>query len=62
MRFQSYNGGDGELLLSGVLEESKDIIANDDARLAAQNISDTHIVAVNVDAKVGGRNLEEKTR
>ena len=38
----TYNGGDGELLLTGVLEESEDIVANDNAGLAAQNIGNTH--------------------
>lgn len=40
------DGGDGELVLAGVLEQSEDIIANDDTGLAGQNVLDTHIVVV----------------
>jgi hypothetical protein len=39
----TYNGGDSELLLLGVLEETEDIVTDDDAGLAAENFSDTHI-------------------
>jgi hypothetical protein len=38
----TYNGGDGELLLASVLEQTEDIVANDNARLAAQDIGDAH--------------------
>lgn len=36
------NGGDGKLLLASVLEETENVIAVDDAGLAAQNISAAH--------------------
>lgn len=39
---RTYDGRDSKLLLTSILEESQDIIANDDTRLSAQNISDTH--------------------
>jgi hypothetical protein len=39
----SHNGWDSELLLLAILEQSEDIVANDDARLAGENVLDTHI-------------------
>lgn len=44
--FDTYNGGNGKLVLASVLEESQDVIANDDTRLAAQNIGSTHFCEV----------------
>lgn len=38
----THNGGDGELLLTSILKQLQNVIANDDARLAAQDISSTH--------------------
>lgn len=38
----TYNGGDGELLLAGVLEQSENIVTNNNTRLSAQNIGGTH--------------------
>lgn len=38
----TYNGGDGELVLASILEQLHDIVANDDAGLAAEDIGDTH--------------------
>lgn len=43
MAGQTYNGRNGKLLLASVLEESQDIIADDDTRLSAQNVSNTHV-------------------
>jgi hypothetical protein len=42
----TYDGGNGKLVLASVLEESQDVIADDDTSLAAQNISDTHFCEV----------------
>lgn len=39
----TYNGGDSKLLLLGVLEETEDVVADDDTGLAAEFLSDTHI-------------------
>jgi hypothetical protein len=41
-RRSDVDGGDSELLLLGVLEETQDIIADDDAGLAGQLLEDTH--------------------
>lgn len=38
----THDGGDGELLLLGVLEETQDVVADDDAGLAAELLKDTH--------------------
>jgi hypothetical protein len=38
----THDGRDGELLLLGVLEETEDIVADDDAGLAVQLFKDTH--------------------
>lgn len=43
---QTYDGGNGELVLAGVLEQSQDVIADDDTSLAAQNIGGTHFCEV----------------
>lgn len=39
---ETYNGGNGELVLASVLEESEDIVADDDTSLAAKDFLDTH--------------------
>lgn len=39
---ETHNGGDGELLLLSILEETQDIVTDDDARLAVQLFKDTH--------------------
>lgn len=36
------DGGDGKLVLASVLEESKDVIADDDTGLAGENVLGTH--------------------
>ncbi len=41
-RIGVYNGGNGKVLLLGIVKELEDIIAHDDALLAAQHIGDTH--------------------
>lgn len=38
----TYDGGDGKLVLLSVLEELEDVIAVDDAGLAAENVLGTH--------------------
>ena len=38
------DGGDGELVLPGILEEGENIVTDDDAGLAGQNVLDTHFV------------------
>lgn len=42
MRRSTYNGRDGELLLTSVLEKLQDVITVDDTSLAAENILSTH--------------------
>lgn len=42
-RIITYDGGDSKLLLLGVLEETENVVADDDTGLAAQLLSDTHI-------------------
>lgn len=42
LRRETYNGGNGELVLAGILEQGQDVIADDDTGLAAQDISSTH--------------------
>lgn len=37
------DSGDGELVLPGVLEQSKDVIADDDAGLAGEDVGNTHV-------------------
>lgn len=39
---ETYNGGNGELVLASVLEESEDIVTDDDTSLAAKDFLDTH--------------------
>lgn len=39
---ETHNGGDGELLLLSILEETQDIVTDDDASLAVQLFKDTH--------------------
>lgn len=39
---KTYNGGNGEVVLAGVLEQGQDVIADDDTGLAAQDIGSTH--------------------
>jgi hypothetical protein len=39
---KTYNGGNGELVLAGILEQGQDVIADDDTGLAAQDIGSTH--------------------
>lgn len=41
-RIKTYNGGNGKLLLAGVLKEAQNIIADNDAGLAGQNFGGTH--------------------
>lgn len=43
---ETYDGGNGELVLAGVLEQGQDVIADDDTGLAAQNIGSTHFCEV----------------
>jgi hypothetical protein len=43
---QTYHGGDGKQVLLGILEESQNIIADDDAGLAGKNVLDTHFRSV----------------
>ena len=38
----TYDGGDGELLLPRILEQLEDVVADDDARLPAENVRGTH--------------------
>jgi hypothetical protein len=38
----AYNGGDSELVLASVLEETEDIVTDDDTGLAAEDFLDTH--------------------
>lgn len=38
----TYNGRESKLLLLGVLEETEDVIAGDDAGLAGELFKDTH--------------------
>jgi hypothetical protein len=38
------DGGDGKLMLPGILEEGEHIVANDNTGLAGQNVLDTHFV------------------
>jgi len=40
---RTYDGWDSELVLLGVLEESKHIVTNDDTGLAGENVLGTHI-------------------
>jgi hypothetical protein len=40
----TYNGGNSKVLLLSVLEESKDIVTDDDAGLAGKLLKDTHYV------------------
>jgi hypothetical protein len=42
-RWITYDGGDSKLLLLSVLEETEDVVTDDDTGLAAQLLSDTHI-------------------
>jgi hypothetical protein len=42
MTVRTHNGGDSKLLLLGVLEETKDIVADNDAGLAVKLLKDTH--------------------
>lgn len=39
---KTYNGGNGKVVLLSVLEETEDIVTDDDAGLAGENFSDTH--------------------
>ena len=39
----TYDGGDSKLLLLSVLEETEDVVTDDDTGHAAQLLSDTHI-------------------
>lgn len=43
---QTYDGGDGKLVLASVLEQSQDVIADDDTGLAAQDFGSTHFCEV----------------
>ena len=38
----THDGGDGELVLLGVVEQLQDIITNNDTALAGKNVLDTH--------------------
>lgn len=38
----TYNGGDGKLLLLSVLEETENVITDDDTGLAGELLEDTH--------------------
>lgn len=40
------DGGDGELVLAGVLEQSKDIVTDDNSSLAGENVLNTHVCEV----------------
>lgn len=42
----TYDGGDGKLVLPSVLEQTENIVADNDAGLAGQNILDTHFCCV----------------
>ena len=42
----TYDGGDGEVVLLGILEETEDIVADDNAGLAGENVLDTHFPTV----------------
>ena len=42
LRMLTYDGRDGKVILLRILEETEDIIANDDAGLAGENVLDTH--------------------
>lgn len=50
----TYDSGDGKLVLTSVLEQTKNIVADNDAGLAGQNILDAHFCCVVCDCK-GGR-------
>jgi len=39
----TYNGGNGEVVLLSVLEETEDIVTDDDAGLAGKNLKSTHV-------------------
>jgi hypothetical protein len=39
---ETYNGGNGELVLASVLEETEDIVTDDDTSLSAKDFLDTH--------------------
>lgn len=45
-RYKTYNSGNGKLLLASVLKQSHDIVADNDAGLALQNIEGTHCCEV----------------
>jgi hypothetical protein len=40
----AYNGRNGKVLLLGILEQTEDVIADDDAGLAGELLEDTHCV------------------
>lgn len=42
----TYDGGDGKLVLTSVLEQTENIVADNDAGLAGQNILDAHFCCV----------------
>lgn len=42
----AYDGGDSEIVLLRILEETEDIIADDNAGLARENVLDTHFPIV----------------
>lgn len=42
-RARTYNGGNGIVVLLCMLEESQDIIADDDAGLSGENVLNTHV-------------------
>lgn len=39
---RTYNGGNSKVVFLSILEESQDVIADDDTSLAGENILDTH--------------------
>lgn len=39
---ETYNGGDSEALLLGVLEETENVITDDDTGLPGELLKDTH--------------------
>ena len=41
-RLDTYNGRDGKVVSLSVLEETENVVADDNAGLAGENLSDTH--------------------